>query len=190
MSKPSKNKTEMQSAELIQGSAIQEAKENPFKAIRDNIEKVTGVSTNSLEDGELTKATQLVSYMEAMKAGKIIVPSLGGKLQKRLFTIISSFTSSSRSRFEANMTWLLNVIAESRKANGVFSDRMIYRFMPDTNVPPAQKRANMRLMNLLLVASGIRNRTLLLKRVDLDAVIDSFKNPQLKDKLLIFFGDE
>ena len=155
---------------------------------RRQIVEVTNVEMNSFRREEFLLAERVAGYMKGMAVNKPVSPEEASSHQKSLFSTLLMFLSVDRERFTVMMDWLLAVIRESRAKNGVFSDRYVGRYYSQMDIAPDRLRAYSRLLNLLLVASGTFDRSIVARRVDIDAVLESFKDKEIKEKLLIYFG--
>ena len=152
------------------------------------VKEVTKVEPPTFLKEELGIVKRVVSYMQVMAVNRPVTPAEAGHQQKQLFATLMLLLAVKRERFALMMGWFLKVVQTSRSEGGVFSDRYIARYYGQIDLPADRFRAYSRLLNLLLIASGVSDKTILARRVDLDALLESFQDKEIKEKLLLYFG--
>lgn len=150
--------------------------------------EVTGVEPPDFLKEEMSIVKRVVKYMQVMAVNRLVTPTEASHQQKQLFATLLLLLSVRRERFAVMMSWFLKVVQVSRAEGGVFSDRYIARYYGQMDLPADRLRTYSRLLNLLLVASGVSDKAILTRRVDLDALLASFQDKEIKEKLLLYFA--
>lgn len=153
------------------------------------VREVTKVDPPDFLKEEMGIVKRVMNYMMAMTPNRMVTAAEASHQQKQLFATLLLLLSVNRERFPIMMGWFLKVVQTSRSEGGVFSDRYIARCYSHMDLPAARLKAYSRLLNLLLIASGVNDKSILARRVDLDALLESFQDKEIKEKLLLYFAE-
>lgn len=128
---------------------------------------------------------ELISYNEAMKRGKAIVPQEGGKWQYSLFnTIKSVFSAKTQEEFNAEFNTILNFFNKNK--DGIFNEKFIFRFPQHWPGSDNEYSLARRLIYLIIQTADPSKRKKALDSINLESVTNGLTEDQ-KQKLFSFY---
>lgn len=127
----------------------------------------------------------IAEYAAAMAPRKPVNDKDGRMYQVKLWRIIQGVLRSPAKEFTKNYSRLLSLVNEHR--DGVFSDRYIYRWMPELTLPGNDKKNFERILNLLVATADPATRAQGLKQVDLKLIVNGLKDGEHQQRLLEYY---
>lgn len=107
----------------------------------------------------------LADYMENMKPRRPVSVADGSRHQVTLYRTLISIINGSEEDFNIAFSTTLRLFAEYSK--GVFAESHVFRYFESMSLSDSDRKAFMRLLNLLKIVAPVKGREQALKLVDL-----------------------
>ena len=128
----------------------------------------------------------IASYAEVMAPKKPISIEDGNRQQIALYRAISTIINKLEGDFEPAFTVLLKFFEHHKK--GVFAETHAFRFFDTMPMVEDDRKALMRLLNMIKVLAPVQGRQLALKQVDLNNSLQFGVTEAGKQRVLEYFG--
>lgn len=173
---------------------VQEPKPEPVKKekpVPSTRKAATPITTGGKENEISLEIIEqnMREYVDAMRPGRALRENEGAMNQVKLYRTVQMVLRQKGSNFQRAYGFLLNFVHEHRKS--VFNEMYVFRFFDSremrSSLPSGERRRFERILNLLLTTCNPSTRAKSLEQVDIDATMESFKDPEMHQRVLGFY---
>ncbi len=125
-------------------------------------------------------------YMIDMGPGKTMTPETGAKQQVTFFRNVKTLIDYSDNDFQIAFITLLRMFDEFK--DGVFSEMYVFRFMEYVVLTPEDRKAFLRILNLLKIAAPVSGRKEAMRQVNIPKSLEYSFTEEGKRKIHVFFS--
>lgn len=131
----------------------------------------------------------LEEYAHSMRPGRAHRGAEGPLNQVKLYRTVQMVLRQKGANFHRAFGYLLDFVNEHRR--DVFNEMYVFRYFDSrqmkTSLPAGERRKFERILNLLITTCNPRTRSKTLEQVDIDATMETFKDPDMHQRVLGFY---
>lgn len=131
----------------------------------------------------------LEDYITMMAPGRSHRGTEGPIQQVKLYRTVQMVLRQKGSTFHRAFGYLLDFVNQHRK--GAFNELYIYRYFDSrqmkTSLPAGERKKFERILNLLITTCNPKTRSKTMEQVDIDATMESFRGPEMHQRVLGFY---
>lgn len=129
---------------------------------------------------------RLEEYVRVMAPSRPTSSKEGAAAQRMLWHAIKLMLTRDGNEFVHHFSETLRVIRENRK--GAFSERYVYRFFDQLDLPADDRRNFERMLNLMLHTCDPTTRMLSMRQVDLRSSLSGLRDERQRQKVSAYYA--